>query len=219
MFKTIAKIAGAIMLAAWAAVGETQNILGVFNNAPNIVKWSPLIALLLLFVLLGWIWFGMNRRIEQLEDKQPSVKVSPIFVGDSVFLEIQNTGNSDAEFYVQVLRWQGIEKINPPINREYNTKWLNNLRNPNEPIFKILPHQHNRVTLIHTLGLKSYPEDKIQLQNVQMPSQFETWQGQVQIENPITVSVQIGANPKLKNETRLSFIFLVDKNGNWRLKE
>jgi len=73
MFKSIAQIAGAIMLAAWAAIGETQNILGVFNNSPNIVRWTPLIALILLLLLTGWAWFDMRKRIKELEDKMPKV--------------------------------------------------------------------------------------------------------------------------------------------------
>ena len=73
MFKSIIQIAGAIVLTAWTAFGETQNILGAFNNSSNVLKWSPLITLVLLFILMGWAWFDMRKKIEELEDKMPKV--------------------------------------------------------------------------------------------------------------------------------------------------
>jgi hypothetical protein len=82
MWKSIVQIAGAIILAGWAAVGETQNILGVFNNSQSIVKWSPLIALFLLLLLVGWAWFDMRKTIKELEDKQPKVKLLSVPTGN-----------------------------------------------------------------------------------------------------------------------------------------
>lgn len=213
---------GTIMSGIMSSAGLSLDLLGVFNNAPLLVKWLPLIMLLFFFVFVWWHWRDQGLRIQQLEDKHPTIKLNPKIDGKSVFLEIMNTGGELATFEARITEWKGLEDINHKMEYFYNTRWEQWDIQKTKPIdARIKVGGSNRAPIIDDNGLASMPEDIIQYRGVSIPdSRASTfWQAKVRINTVLQFTIQILSEPPLKTPFQQIYDLSIDDAGVWKIGE
>lgn len=159
-----------------------------------------------------WGWFSASWKLREHENIHPIAKVTPRYERYFAYLEVENTGQNRASFGVQVLQWQGIERLAPEMRGSYRAKWQNNLNNPYAAVYELIPSQSNRLLLIQAAGEflnEKDTTDKSQ-HNVEMPSEFETRTGLVRLNNEVKVAIKVFSDPRLKIPVQRTYILSLD---------
>lgn len=203
--RSVKYIGGSFMSALWTAATLVVTVNDVAQRKSVIWYW-PALSLMGFIVFCAFVYYGWlseYRKAKGLEDKQPSALVTPMCEGYFAYLRIENTGENQASFGVQILQWQGIEKLASEIRGNYNARWLNSTG----PTCELASDQSNRIRLIEAGGefLNEKDHTDKNHHNVLLHSEFETQTGLVRLSNEIKVTVKIFSSPRLKEPVQRTY--------------
>lgn len=213
----VVQVGGAIVTAVSSAISTSLNILGITNNAPIVVKWLPLIILILFFGFVVWAWYDMAKKIQKYEDKKPTVEITPKLEDNFARVNIKNTGQHIASFSVQISNWQGIEPITS-LQATYEGKWryTNDTKD-----YTLKSGEFREVDIIKNEGqtLDKEGKENDTLQKVKVFGCSSSWEARAIISNEVQFSMQIFAEPKLKSKFKKRYMLIVGNEGWEQFKE
>jgi Ca2+/Na+ antiporter len=115
----------ALVTALVAATGITLDTLQITQIN---FRWWTLVAFVLACVFVIWIIVDLNNKIRELENKKPSISVTPEPLEDSWYLEVTNNGERGiftAQICVFGNKEAPIDSKYSPIGTRYNALWGN----------------------------------------------------------------------------------------------
>ncbi|MBN1367224.1 MAG: hypothetical protein JW967_04815 [Dehalococcoidales bacterium] len=208
---------GSIMSSAIVAMGIALDFGGVAK--PFDWRWIELIGFLLfLFFIYKWIW-SLNKRIQELEDKQPYIEVRPVVESKNLYLEVINKGRHQAKFEVKNINWNGINNIIGEPNTGYKGQTLERyIQDPRIGDFYIKNGDKAKIILLRDNGI-TLENDGKQYRYLHMPdSQYIERYGFAKLNQNIDITFQVFADPELKKgqpyEQTFKF-FITDKENDW----
>jgi hypothetical protein len=170
--------------------------------------------LLFFFGFVWWHWRDQNLRIQELENKQPTINVKPRIEGKFARLDLET--DKTALFSVKVTRWEGIELLlpTPPMVFPYFAKWFNT---HDIKSLELISGDNHSIDLIEFDGQvlnEKYPEDK-SIQKVLIPSDWVIREGRIKANRNIMFTFVVNSEPKQKSAFKRAYVLTINEKGEW----
>lgn len=119
----IFKAVGAIMAALIAAIGFSLDAIQVIGIN---TKWWTIIAFVVSCVFVTWIVRDLRNKNKELENKKPSISVTPVPMDDLWYLDVTNNGERGI-FTAEVCAFEeedsSMDSKYKPVGSRYNALW------------------------------------------------------------------------------------------------
>jgi hypothetical protein len=115
----------AIIAALVAAIGLALDAIQVTGID---TRWWTIIAFVVFCILVVWIVLDLRNKNKELEDRKPTISVTPVPISDFWYLEVTNSGEKGI-FTAQVCLFEKEDNTTDskfiPIGARYNALWGN----------------------------------------------------------------------------------------------
>lgn len=210
--KDIVQNGGMVVTALWTAATTTADIAGVIDK-PLLLKWSPLVGLLLFFGLVIWRLNDLTQHIKRLEEVCPSIEVTPKWEATRACLSVKNGGEHRASFQVKVLGLSAPSLTMTDAGRDlqhilpYDARWKEYI---DEPSYDLIGGDNYDIELLKTDGLCEDGKEGLEIYTAN-----ETHRGRVSVGEEISVTLKVITEPKPKRPFQRSFRLHFDGAGHW----
>ena len=195
------------------------------DKVPNIPNWALWTSGILGIVIAQFLAFHKVRmereritnELRQHENTHPDAEVEVICDGNSLCLDVKNSGHGKGDFQAQILQWQNVT-LNPKMDGAYDAMWLNNNNEPNAKTCRLIPDQRGRGRLLiaKTIGNKDINGNKGKLQEIMSPSGSLQRAATVDADSDLLVKVEVLADPKLTKPCIHTYVVYVTNTGIWK---